>query len=108
MTDLEITRLCAEAMGMEVTYVNWPEPETDRSKKVIHAKFPDEKPIHYYPLHDDAQAMALVKRFTLEPRWNIERQKWLVSKSYRIDPSAWSGNLNRAICECVAKMQAAK
>lgn len=95
MTDLEITKLCAEAMGTRLAY-------------------DQELPVHdgwkeYRPLRDDAQAMALLKKFGL----SVYRVHWP-------DEAAWyaeerqSGatgkgkSANRAICECVAKMQQAK
>ena len=91
MTDIELTRLCAEAMGL---------------------KF-------YNPLHDDAQAMALVKRFSLR----VERggmsgivgfmhtaKRWRVLADtpdiYKYE--TWDEDMNRAIVECVANMQAEK
>jgi len=62
----------------------------------------------YDPLTDDAQAMALVKRFWLEPRYNEHRDvpAWMVTPSYKAEPCVISTDLNRAIVECVAKMQA--
>lgn len=108
MTDLEITKLCAEAMGIQI------------SKPAGYREFVQDNPplyatgavngsIYYEPLHDDAQAMALVKRFDL----NFEKfpgSAWEVS---RWSGSEWSeelfsDDLNRAICECVANMQKVK
>jgi hypothetical protein len=68
----------------------------------------------YDPLHDDAQAMALVKKFGLdigEFSAPIGRGDWGVSRSalgWSVDWSGRNSNLNRAIVECVAKMQQAK
>ena len=80
MTDPEITKLCAEAMGFG-TFKD------------------DESPSGYNPLHDDAQAMALVKKFV---RVIVRRKEgdW----SINLD-GARNVNLNRAICETVAKMR---
>ena len=95
MTDLEITKLCAEAMGlMPVSY------------------YPDE---NYDPLHDDAQCFALVKKFQVV----IEREMRNTREfAVTVFPSRGFGasvssvrnstDLNRAICECVAHMQKAK
>ena len=47
MTDLELTKLCAEAMGIEISPVRHGDGDFSL----------------YDPLHDDAQAMALVKKF---------------------------------------------
>ena len=93
MTDLEITKLCAQAMGLQyfsgTKYVSLVHPEGNSDS--------------YDPLQDDAQAMALVKR------WYVvishAGEKWLVTRG-QILPDEWvaNENLNRAICECVAKM----
>lgn len=102
MTELEMTRLCAEAMGYE-HFVT----DTDHV-------FPIGTVLHsgpgityvYDPLHDDAQAMALVKKFEL---WISSAGKWLVMEPIGFQTpfeiEAKSTDLNRAICECVAKMQ---
>lgn len=89
MTDLEMTRLCAEAM--ELTPL-------DRCDE-----FGDDQ---YDPLTDDAQAMALVKRFGLDITRNgptPEDVAWFVDCG---SIYAWEPNLNRAIVTCVAQMQA--
>ena len=108
MTDLEITRWCAEAMDF---------PEDESATRII--LYREEGHIWtrheadaigkmYHPLHDDAQAMALVKNFQLSvgynEGWAARRDDWkgLVAGSFH------SPDLNRAICECVAKMQNAK
>ena len=95
MTDLEITRLCAEAMGVKLG--NFQTNDDDDRVPIDSYNF-------YMPLHDDAQAMALVKKFEITTL--PQRGKWSVV-------CAWMGSdlhddLNRAICECVAKMQKAK
>ena len=84
MTDLEITRLCADAMLPDI---------------YLHPKFD--------PLHDDAQAMALVKKFGIEIHSRTDRNGWYagINEEDEMTPHA---DLNRAICECVAKMQQAK
>ena len=86
MTDLEITRLCAEAM---FTPLEW-----------------EQRLFEYDPLHDDAQAMALVKKFLLsiDPAqpigWHVAKQETkFFDAAY-----AHEDDLNHAICECVAKM----
>jgi hypothetical protein len=108
MTDLEITKLCAFAMGHMVRL------------SALHG-FAPSIPIdiglgdYYDPLHDDAQAMALVKEFHIwiEGRYTYIDMKvfpWKVEINDGED-QAWqaeNSDLNRAICECVAKMQAAK
>jgi len=83
LTDLEIRRLCAQAIGFPAVYIA----------------------TAYDPFHNDALAMELLKKFKLEPRFNEERRAWHVTRSYASDPYSWNADLNRAICECVAKMQ---
>jgi hypothetical protein len=63
----------------------------------------------YDPLHDDAQAMALVKKFGLSiaPELGQGRGLWRVNH-WRDPPLVLDTDLNRAIVECVAKMQKAK
>lgn len=126
MTDLEITRLCAEAMGWKCWqskhgYWNVTTPEgNERAVCTYWQKFDphtgekmkeptmDDALIEcgYAPLTNDEQAMALVKRFGLGISttlvnpflWRVDD----VNERFFVE----SGDLNRAICECVAKMQA--
>lgn len=87
LSELEMTRLCAMAM---FDALEW-----------------EQRLFDYNPLTDDAQAMALAKRFYLN-MWSTgpEDKRWRVM--FMDGPDAWAADLNRAICECVAKMQAAK
>ena len=118
MTDLEITKLCAEAMGYRLEryedgrvngwriYVgdelvfNLPEDGGEWGLR------------NYDPLHDDSRTMALVKKFELwiqPPRsypWGTHTH-WFVAHGKNGGDSK-NDNLNRAICECVAKMEKAK
>lgn len=100
MTDLEITKLCAEAMGLtRATWFHWPD------KFVTHC---DDEGVDqvFNPLHDDAQAMALVKKFGLWMETDSSGHWWQTCPT---KPTGYSSgdkiDLNRAICECVAKMQ---
>ena len=110
-SDLELTRLCAEAMGLRV----FVDAYGDMCIEQLDILSADN--VAYRPLHDDAQAMALVKKFSLR----LERggksgiigvshvaRRWCV-RGDTVDPfehEAWDEeDLNRAICECVAKMQ---
>ena len=101
LTDLEITRLCAAAMGLP----EWPDGGHDcRPVGGDHRDY-------WQPLHDDAQAMALVKKFHLHIGKTLRTPdepfgQWFVSKTDKYEVP--NNDLNRAICECVAKMQAAK
>lgn len=102
MTDLEMTKLCAGAMGIDHRYCEAGNPVNSA------------EPI-YFPLHDDAQAMALVKRFKLDldsPKGGLD-DEWCAGygddHSLTCSPIFQSSrDLNRAIVECVAKMQSAK
>ena len=116
MTDLEITKLCAEAMGLQ-HHVPRDAFDGEFWVMVIGYSIEDIPFVSRYdPLHDDAQAMALVKKFHLQINiWNelstarglLEAGWWRVdSQSQNV--TARHGDLNRAICECVAKMKAGK
>lgn len=109
MTDLEMTRLCAEAMGLVVTEagerspwnnapLQWPCYGLNRQFYCGVAE--------WRPLHDDAQAMALVKTLRL----TVEYQGLPSGFNWHAMGTMVSSNadLNRAIVECVAKMQMAR
>ena len=103
MTDLEITKLCAEAMGYQI--------RNDRSVGKDFVMVTGLFSGMWQPLHDDAQAMALVKRFYIEIECpSRSHGTWTASRSALPHPYAriTDSDLNRAICECVAKMQEAK
>lgn len=123
MTDLEITRLCAEAMGWKYlgpVGVNVPQGmrPIEVEKKYPGQlwclsgsndwwKDPEGNNVCGHcqsipaPLHDDAQAMALVKRFKVHIGWTKDGK--IAKAGFHED-----ADLNRAICEYVAAMQAAK
>lgn len=108
MTDLEITKFCAEAMGIPHQLSQW--FDNEQFVEILDSRNPDPDYAGAYdPLHDDAQCMALVKRLGLNVEWIPEsahiRARWLVSTRY---VSAAETDLNRAVCSCVAQMQAAK
>ena len=96
MTDLEMTLLCAEAMG----YDNASGDTVSEFGCRIYMTW-----TYYNPLHDDAQAMALVKKLRIGISPYFKGDVWCIS-TLEIDVD--STDLNRAIVECVAKMQAAK
>ena len=106
MTDLEITRLCAEAMG----YVLDESAKPMGAGIVVHlGQFSS---LEYDPLHDDAQAMALVKKLELGLGRGFkdggESVIWYASNDFDLTATVWDRNLNHAICECVARMQKGK
>lgn len=95
MNDLEMVKLCAEAIGYESHSIYGPPINIGQAAT------------SYNPLHDDAQAMELVKKFGI----NI----WSGPGSWRVmggttgdEGDTWNADLNRAIVECVAKLQQAK
>ena len=117
MTDLEMTRLCAQAMGwthlgnvgIEPPKPGEPDPKglwclsggndwwlnpEGHSVCAPCSGIPD-------PLTNDADAMALVKRFKFPIRYEYE--KWEVANQW-----GEHQDLNRAIVEAVAKMRSAK
>ena len=103
MDDLEITRLCAEAMGLG--------PSSDCVVSGVILKTPPAPNTshHYDPLHYDAQCMALVKRFRLRVN-SLKDVLWEVETDPRDDlhQDVAHADLNTAIVYCVAYMQAAK
>ena len=97
MTDLEATRLCAEAMQYTVTVEQLRGRNTSPTVRT--------NGLIYDPLHDDAQAMALVKRFHLQVEFL--QGLWAVSPEKQFDPEVMNESLNAAIVFCVAAMQRA-
>jgi hypothetical protein len=95
MTDLEMTKLCENAMGLDST-------KEDARRKRLDGAWRTYQETEYDPLHDDAQAMALVKKFKL-----ILARRHVMSDDNTVTVFRDQGE-NRAIVECVAKMQAAK
>ena len=107
MTDLEITKLCAQAAEIKCVVF-----ETEKGPWCVLPNLDD-----YDPLHNDEQAMALVKKFKLsiadqtrgvyadEAAWSV----WEYQESGQKHIAGFQNkDLNRAICECVAKMQTVK
>ena len=97
-SDLELVRLCAEAMGLN-----------GESGYALIGHMPNHP---YDPLHDDAQAMALVKKFNIGiDRGALGNDHWgaaLIRGGITMYCATSPSSLNRAICECAAKMQEAK
>ena len=105
MTDLEITRLCAEAMDFGA--------ELSHGVFAIYEKAPGGKMIQHIfnPLQDDAQAMALMKRFSLSVWGNKNSAgEWRYHAEFGHEPTALGhgDTYNRAICDCVANECVAK
>lgn len=99
MTDLEIVKKCAEKMGVSKRLWNGLNVAMIDGTEFTYRK--------WNPLHDDAQAMALVKRFNLDIDWKPPRKTVTVQPSdcaSSVTMHFSNGDLNRAICECVAKL----
>ena len=88
MTDLEMTRLCAEAMGL------------NRPGSVLDGLYEGQE---WRPLQEDAQAMALVKKFKMDVSSNVDGS-WDVCLFDPFTEVVDCPDLNRVIVECVAKM----
>lgn len=112
MTDLEITRLCAKALEI---YPTVPESYSEDGLWCFPDGAIDSKGFDFNPLHDDAQAMAL-------ENWLVQRgavlqigKHWLTMWTTGDGAAENHQSVNkglesrrRFVCECVAKMQAAK
>lgn len=100
MTDLELVKACAEAMGWEID-----EENTVYFGEVWVKRYTGPEGI-YNPLEDDCQMAQLVKRFRLEITPYDEL--WNVGGGEGSGAAAQREDLNRAVCECVAKIHAAR
>jgi hypothetical protein len=110
MTDLEMTKLCAEAIGVEWCAVPLDGTsglacylDPSMKSKALQARI-------YDPLHNDAQAMALVKKLRLHINSFhgaalLEKERWweVEHNDGKQATIAKHADLNRAIVECVAK-----
>jgi hypothetical protein len=98
MTDIEMTKLCADAMGITVVFA--------AGRWYINSYWED----CYGPLDLDDQAMELLKRFKLHSFTNMDgdREIWVCLNDTNNSHFGNAPDLNRAIVECVAKMQACK
>jgi len=96
VTDIEMTKACAEAMGLNVI------GEAHNG----HAYWVEDDEVHdqciYSPLTKDYQAMALVKRFRLDIHSRSDLNGWYAGNNAGMVPHV---DLNHAIVEYVAKMQ---
>ena len=108
MTDLEITMACAEAIGYRADA----DGGFSRLAQGAGMDEPGWFEFIYDPLRDDAQAMALVKKFKLRSMYNSIGGWWTVKEPVHNDGSptmsVHNADLNRAICECCANMTLSK
>ena len=110
MTDLEITKLCAKAMGLREIPYRAGQPHAPHPESALRMA-EGRKATHWYdPLHNDAQMVALVKKLFIEifvdgPAGRSEDWTWTA----RIGDCITHGHdLNRAVCTCAAQMWLAK
>ena len=112
MTDLEITRLYADAAfgenalhDSDGSYEALESVNLFGTNLIVQGRWARQ----FDPLHDDAQAMALLKKFHLRVvRTRGIPEQWGVYSKTNFGDTVIGDDLNRAICECVASMQAAK
>lgn len=104
MTDLEITNLCAKAMGWRPAGTR---KDFDRVKAIPVEQFPGAPHYQYAPLADGNACMTFVKKFRLSINsYNKEYQVWPtgIEQGAAGKACSFDADLNRAICLCVAKM----
>lgn len=102
MSDIELVKACALAMGYHVRV----EPSPFSAEDVLRVKVDGEWTYLYRPLTDDAQAMALVKRFGINLMTWTGGDGWIAQIFARA--TGENADLNRAICLCIANMKARK
>lgn len=109
MTDLEATRLCAQAMGYRLERMaeseKWRLRDSD-GDVVAGLGAGWKYLVSYDPLHDDAQAMALIKRFGVAT-YIVHGGNWTADMP-ELARSVANQSLNAAIVYCVAQMQDSK
>lgn len=107
MTDLEMVRLCAEAMGLMIREVSLNAPEHTLR---IEGVFGSSSYGDYWPLTNRAQCFELVERFHLDVTYTDpygeEQNCWWVSGEDL--ESNGSPDLSRAIVTTVARMELAR
>ncbi len=89
VSELEIVELCAKAIGA--------------SESTVH---PDGI-LKYWPLTDDAQMAALMKKFKLKISWHYAENvvRAIYAKATPEIRSQYQSDLNYAVCQCVANIQ---
>ena len=107
LSDVEITRRCAAAMGYKIIG-NAKLRLTAEELDLVHVDLWGVGLPHVFdPLHDDKQAMGLVKKLNLGILEADSNGWWEVSR--RTDCNSFGHkDLNRAICGYVANMEQAK
>ena len=99
MSDIEITALCADAMEIAVF-------EREDFSGRLEIRHVNGTNTIYEPLHDDAQALALVKQVVLDIHCRADMNGWYVGRARLHEGLTTNADLNRAICYAVAGIQA--
>lgn len=120
LTDLEVTRLCAEASEVwkeaHKWFPTWTLDATFSGIREANGQIylvPNnpmrQDPQLYDPLHDDAQAFQLVKkcRLDISAGHGDFADLWCV-RHFTTNAASDGNDLLRCICLCVARMQLAK
>lgn len=103
MTDLELTKKCAEALGWKFLGLASKHVAFQVSDCAIISTNDSTGDHVFDPLHDDAQAMALVKK--LQPCIvRPDSNGWWEVYMLESERAYSAKDLNRAICECVAAL----
>lgn len=103
LTDIELTKRCAEAMGLAFEIEDGRPTVTPAQRRVEDENRPSQ--FDYDPLHDDAQAMELVARLKVacipySGNWECS----IAGPSETCKAYASGPDLRRAIVQCVASM----
>ena len=114
MTDLEIMKLCAEALSKKTKML--PSMHGNFDVLCIEVEGKKDTWYSYNPLYDDAQAMALDSVLIDETHSISFHQAWFCRHEYPSGLLTFEfhadmtqpENRRRARCECVAKMQLSK
>lgn len=115
MDDLEITKRCAEKMGYTLSPAIEDHSEWYKTYNCIHVQEQHRATRRYYPLHSDAQAMALLilllnsgKRVVIENNAmncaTYGKLPIMCVGSGKIYDVSTPDKMRRAICECVANL----
>lgn len=105
MTDLEATKLCAEAMGYRTEIAVDMQTSNGNEHLLVWSDGAENR--SWNPLKDGAQALALVERLRIHLSFHYDAEQWIAKDPYygRLvhTSEAWDEDLNRAIVYCVAR-----
>ena len=100
LSDLEMTKLCAEALGMP--YIT-PSDDYDGRAGIMICDEHGNARYTFHPLRDEGNAMRLVKQLGISINYLRGSQCWIAIRAHGYYEENY--DLNRAIVECVARMQ---